>query len=210
MSKRIHILGASGSGTTTLGSALAACFGCPHLDTDDFFWLPTNPPFQQARSRTDRQALLGAGLARHGGWVLSGSLCGWGDLFIPLFDVVVFLWVPPPIRLARLQARERQRYGDHAIAPGGPLHTPYTAFMAWAAAYESGDLQMRSRQRHEQWLRALPCPVLRLEGQPPVAESVARIIQYVSALRCPAEGGQGTAATQTQREGHAAGEGMGT
>jgi adenylate kinase family enzyme len=210
MSKRIHILGASGSGTTTLGSALAACLGCPHFDTDDYFWLPTDPPFQQARSRTDRQALLGTALARHEGWVLSGSLCGWGDLFIPLFDVVVFLWVPPDMRLARLQERERQRYGDHAIAPGGPLQQAYTAFIAWAAAYESGDLQMRSRQRHEQWLRALSCPVVRLEGQQPVEESLARVIQCVSTLRYPAEGWQGAAATQTQSEGHAAEEGVGT
>jgi hypothetical protein len=140
--------------------------------------------------------------------VLSGSLCGWGDIFIPLFDVVVFLWVPPHIRLARLQERERQRYGDNAIAPGGPLHTSYTAFMAWAAAYEHGDLQMRSRQRHEQWLHALPCPVLRLEGPQPVAESLARVIQYVSTLRGSAEGWQGTAAAQTQSEGHATGEGV--
>jgi adenylate kinase family enzyme len=210
MSKRIHILGASGSGTTTLGSALAACLGCPYLDTDDYFWLPTDPPFQQIHGRTDRQALLGATLARHGGWVLSGSLCGWGDIFIPLFDVVVFLWGPPPIRLARLQERERQRYGDNAIAPGGPLHMSYTTFMAWAAAYESGDLQMRSRQRHERWLQALPCPVVRLEGQPPVEECLGRVIQDVSTLRCPAAGGQVTAATQTQSEGHTTGEGVGT
>jgi hypothetical protein len=109
-----------------------------------------------------------------------------------------------------LQERERQRYGDNAIAPGGPLHTSYTAFMAWAAAYEHGDLQMRSRQRHEQWLHALPCPVLRLEGPQPVAESLARVIQYVSTLRGSAEGWQGTAAAQTQSEGHATGEGVGT
>ena len=156
MSKRIHILGASGSGTTTLGSALAACLGCPHLDTDEYFWLPTDPPFQQARSRTDRQALLGAALARHEGWVLSGSLCGWGNLFMPLFDIVVFLWVPPAVRLARLAARERRRFGEAALAPGGAMHAPYTAFMAWAAAYDDGGLELRSRRLHEQWLRSLP------------------------------------------------------
>ena len=44
MIHRIHILGASGSGTTTLGRALAARLQCPHFDTDDCFWLPTDPP----------------------------------------------------------------------------------------------------------------------------------------------------------------------
>jgi thymidylate kinase len=126
--------------------------------------------------------LLGTALARNENWVLSGSLCGWGDIFIPLFDVVVFLLVPPDIRLARLRERERRRYGDDAIAAGGPLHQAHAEFMTWAAAYESGDMQMRSWQRHEQWLRELPCPVVRLEGQQPVEESLARVARYVSAL----------------------------
>jgi adenylate kinase family enzyme len=187
MAKRIHILGASGAGTTTLGSALAACLGCPHLDTDEYFWLPTDPPFQQARSRTDRQALLGAALARHEGWVLSGSLCGWGDLFIPLFDIVVFLWVPPAVRLARLAARERRRFGEAALVSGGARHAHYIAFMAWAAAYDDGGLELRSRRLHEQWLRSLPCPVLRLEGRPSLEESLAQITRHVSTELRPAE-----------------------
>jgi adenylate kinase family enzyme len=37
MLHRVHILGASGSGTTTLGMALSARFGYAQLDTDDFY-----------------------------------------------------------------------------------------------------------------------------------------------------------------------------
>jgi len=44
MIQRIHILGASGSGTTTLGRALAERLQYPHFETDDYFWLPTAPP----------------------------------------------------------------------------------------------------------------------------------------------------------------------
>jgi adenylate kinase family enzyme len=102
---RIHIVGASGAGTTTLGRALAGRLTCPHLDTDDAFWLPSDPPCQRIRDRAERQAVLGAELTRYPHWVLSGSLCGWGDLFVPLFQRVVFLWVPPddiPERCRRL------------------------------------------------------------------------------------------------------------
>ena len=35
MANRIHILGASGSGTT-LGRALVEYIQCPHFDTDDY------------------------------------------------------------------------------------------------------------------------------------------------------------------------------
>ena len=96
---RVHILGASGSGTTTLGTALAERFGYAHLDTDDFYWEPTDPPFQRARERSRRQALLAAALDAQPRWVLSGSLRGWGDVFIPRFELVVFLLVPKRLRL---------------------------------------------------------------------------------------------------------------
>ena len=158
---RVHIVGASGSGTTTLGRALAKRLACPHFETDEFFWLPSDPPFQHIRDRAERQALLGTELTRHPDWVLSGSLCGWGDLFVPLFERVVFLWVPTDIRMARLRERERDRYGA-AIAPGGPQHAVYEKFMTWAAGYDDGlDIPERCRRLHEEWLAALPCPVER-------------------------------------------------
>src|SRR4029450_13094001 len=80
MIRRIHILGASGSGTTTLGRALAERLQCSHFDTDDYFWLPTDPPFTHQRERIERQRLLMDDLTAQDSWVLSGSLCGWRDV----------------------------------------------------------------------------------------------------------------------------------
>jgi adenylate kinase family enzyme len=180
MIDHLHILGASGSGTSTLGAALAQRFGYTHLDTDDYFWEPTTPPFQQPRERRQRQAWLGAALDAHPRWVLSGSLCGWGDIFIPRFDLVIFLLVPQEIRLARLKVREQQHHGADVLAPGGVLHDTHVAFMNWAAAYDEGSADMRSRQRHEQWLTALPCPCLRLEGPLAVEEQITRVAEVLA------------------------------
>src|SRR5262245_11902457 len=171
---RVHILGASGSGTTTLAAAVAERLGHTHLDTDDFFWLPTQPKFLEIRPREERIALLASALDRAGRWVLSGSLCGWGDVFIPRFELVVFIYIPSDVRLARLAQREAGRYGADAIAPGGVRHTKYEAFMAWAAAYETGSVE-RNRTMHEQWLAALPCPVMRLTVAP-VAEHLEQVL----------------------------------
>jgi adenylate kinase family enzyme len=178
---RIHILGASGSGTTTLGRALAVECSCPHLDTDDFFWLPTDPPYQQVRARQERQQLLGKALAKSPSWVLSGSLCGWGDLFISSFDLVVFLYIPRDLRMRRLQEREVARYGQEAVQPGGSRHEAYTAFLAWAASYDEGDLTLRSRRLHEAWLQQLTCPVVRLEGGMPTAKQVDTVCRTLRA-----------------------------
>ena len=52
----IHIFGASGSGTTTLGAKICDELGYKLLDVDDYFWLPTNPPFTQKRATEERNA----------------------------------------------------------------------------------------------------------------------------------------------------------
>ena len=170
---RVHILGAAGSGTTTLGAALAARLRCPQHDTDAFFWLPTDPPFTDQRPAAERVALL-APLLAESAWVLSGSLCGWGDVFIPLFDRVVFLALPRDARMARLRRREQARYGDK-IAPGGVMHEASVAFRAWAARYDTAGLEQRSLRTHEEWMSRLPCPVLRLDGMLPSEEQVAQV-----------------------------------
>lgn len=172
---RIHILGASGSGTTSLGASLAEEHGHRHLDTDDYYWLPYDPPYTQKRPPEERLRLLNDDLDRSQHWVLSGSLVGWGDSLIPEFELVVFLTVPTDVRLSRLRARETERYGPTAVAPGGSRHEAMRAFLEWASRYDGGDLDMRSRARHDEWLLRVTCPVLRIDGDASVADQVLRI-----------------------------------
>lgn len=171
MPPRIHITGASGSGVSTLGAALARRLGCAQLDTDVFYWKPTDPPYRESRPIAERLALVTAAMdAAPAGWVLSGSLDGWGDPLIPRFDRVVFVATPTALRLKRLAERERRRYGA-SIEPGGALHAHHLDFMAYAAGYDTGvftsTLTGRHLARHEAWLARLPCPILRLDGAPP-------------------------------------------
>ena len=73
----IHIFGASGSGTTTLGRALAADMSLVHMDTDDYYWLPTDPKFTTKRPIEDRLSHMQADInAAEKGVVISGSLTG--------------------------------------------------------------------------------------------------------------------------------------
>jgi hypothetical protein len=104
--------------------------------------------------------------------VLSGSLCGWGDVAIPLFELVVVLSIPHDIRMARLHRREHARFGER-ILPGGDMYEQSQAFLAWAASYDEGGVDMRSRQRHDQWLSTLPCPILCFEAEYSIEEYLA-------------------------------------
>jgi adenylate kinase family enzyme len=172
---RIHIVGASGSGTSSLAVEMATRYGHRHLDTDDYFWLQTVPPYREKRPREERLALLRQASRDSKSWVLSGSLCGWGDPLISEFEVVVFLAVPTPVRLARLRVRESERYGQHAIASGGELHGAHMEFLDWAGRYDTGGLEMRSRALHEAWLATVSCPVMELEGDRSAGEQLERI-----------------------------------
>lgn len=179
----VHVVGASGSGTTTLGVALATRLGCPHLDTDDFYWVPTDPPYRETRPIEQRLTLMQAAVTASGtaGCVVSGSLDDWGDRLVPRLRLVAFLRVPTDVRITRLKAREARRFGA-AIESGGERYEEYQAFIAWAAEYESGALPGRNLRRHEAWLADLPCPVMRLDGTWPTAALVDAVRGQLGAL----------------------------
>jgi adenylate kinase family enzyme len=185
---RIHITGASGAGVTSLGRAVANALAIPHHDTDDYLWQPATPPFQKVRERADRLRLMQEMFLPRAEWALSGSLAGWGDAIIPAFDLVVFLATPREIRLQRLRAREAMRYGADAVAPGGWRHKETEEFIAWASHYEDGDLASRSLSKHEAWLAALPCPVLRLDGSRPLSELVVECVAELGRATLPRRG----------------------
>ena len=179
---RIHVFGASGSGTTTLGADLAAALGCVHLDTDDYFWIQTDPPFREIREAGERLRLLMEALDSSPAWTLSGTLAGWGDPVADRFDLAVYLYVPGETRMARLRARERERYGPEIFDPADPRHEIHRGFLEWAAAYDSAGPEQRSRVKHEQWMAGLACPVLRIEGEPGREESLAIVLERLREL----------------------------
>jgi adenylate kinase family enzyme len=170
---RLHIMGASGSGVTSLGRALADALAVPHHDTDDYLWQPTTPPYRVLRDIPERLRLMQEVFLPRADWVLSGGLDGWGDAVIPLFDMVIYLTTPKELRLSRLRAREARHFGADAVAPGGWRHRETEDFIEWASHYEDGDREGRSLAKHQAWLATLPCPVLRFDGSRPLPELVA-------------------------------------
>ncbi len=159
---KLHITGASGTGVSSLGARLAARLGVPWLDTDEFYWHPTNPPFTSKRSVAERRALMQAAMGS-GGWVISGALESWGTPLIEQADLVIFLTLDARERLARLTRRERERFGAR-IDPGGDMAAIHADFLNWAAQYDAPGFFGRSRMRHEVWLAELDLPILHLDA----------------------------------------------
>ena len=169
--KVIHITGASGAGTTTLAKAISRKYGHIHLDTDDFFWEKTDPPFVQKRDTEFRQELLKNAIASCDTCVISGSLTEWGDIFIPLFQLLIYVHTPTEVRLKRLHERELQRFGNR-ILPGGDMADEHKKFLLWASQYDSGGLDIRSAQHHAEWLKNVPCLIIRMDGTLPAEDNI--------------------------------------
>ena len=163
MKQVIHIFGASGSGTTTLGRKIGHELGYRLMDADDYFWLPVDPPYTQKRPIQERIKLMKHDIACADNVVISGSLVDWGDALIPLFTLAVRLETETSVRIARLKAREREAFGDR-IEPGGDMYRTHVEFIEWAGRYDAGGLDMRSKAKHDEWQKQLNCPLVRLDG----------------------------------------------
>ncbi|MDY6858538.1 MAG: hypothetical protein SWN98_04280 [Pseudomonadota bacterium] len=185
MGKRIHIMGASGSGTSTLARAMATALATQAFDTDDFYWYPSDPPFRDKRPAAERLAMMNALFVPRADWILAGSFAGWGDPIIPRLTHVVFLSLPSGARLARLRARERRRYG-RAIEPGGAQSRAFQSFLDWAMSYDDPQFTGRSRRVHDLWLEELECPVIRLDARLPVETLTAQALGALDQTRADA------------------------
>ncbi len=178
---RIHIFGASGTGTTTLARAIAQRVNGKHLDSDSYFWQKTDPPFTSKREPADRLVLIQGDVAGHENWVLSGSLCGWGDPLMESFTAAVFLELDPTIRLERLVLREKERYGAR-ILPGGDMHQQHVEFLEWARSYDFAKSPTRSFDLHEQWMQKLKCPLIRLDSNAAIRDLCGDVFRKVPTL----------------------------
>lgn len=107
MKNVIHIFGASGSGTTTLGKKICEELGYTQMDTDDYFWMPTEPKFTHKRPIKERVELMKNDINKSDNVVISGSLTDWGNELIPYFTLAIRIEMKQSVRIERLKKREK-------------------------------------------------------------------------------------------------------
>lgn len=175
---RIYITGASCAGVTTLGRNLATRLAIRQVDIDDFYWMPTDPPFTTKRPPSERVTLMQQACG-HDDWVLTGSCMNWGDALITDAELIVFVATPTAVRLERLDAREKAHFGNR-IAPSGDMHRIHVAFREWASQYDDPNFSGRNRAWHEAWLSRQTAQVLRVDGMSSTEQMAAQVIDAVA------------------------------
>lgn len=183
MRQIIHIYGASGSGTTTLGKKLCQELGYKFMDTDDYFWLPTNPPYTMKRDKCECLRLMKEDIEEAENVVVSGSLVDWGDELIPLFTLAIRLKTDTEVRIDRLRRREYEKFGSR-IEPGGDMYEKHQEFLEWAGKYDSGSIDMRSRAKHDLWQQLLQCHQIVLDGTHGLNENFQAAKEEIDFIKC--------------------------
>lgn len=182
MSRGIIIFGAPGSGTTTLGRAVAKELGFQHFDLDDYLWLKdTELPFTKTRPRQELVEMLMKDISKFPHFVMSGSMDSYNGPFVPLFDLAVLNWAPLETRLKRIDERELNRFGERILS-GGDMHENHQRFQELVSRYDSDGSP--SRSFHERWAATLPCTLIYTDGTLSIEENTEEIIKvYFSKIQ---------------------------
>jgi len=159
----VLIMGASGSGQTTLAKELSMHLSYKFLDSDDLYWLPTKPAYQKKRN-IDKRLVMALKEMKNHNVVMAGSIMGWGKELENAFDFIVFLSLDTKIRLRRLKQRE--------VAELGFIDQD---FLAWAKEYENPGFSGRNRLKHESWMSKRQGQILTIEGDLTVQQRLERI-----------------------------------
>lgn len=126
------------------------------------------------RDALTRSAMLREAISRSDRCIVGGSLISWGEQWLSMFDLVVFLYVPKEIRMERLVKRELERYGD-IIYTDPERSRLFREFHDWASKYDDRGFTGRNVGIHENWLKRVSCQVVELRGDTTVQERVQAV-----------------------------------
>ena len=169
----IMIIGPSASGKTTLGKKVAELLGFPYFDVDDFIWRFDTPELYTVMySREEKISRLQNAIASYEHFVMAGSMSSFHQAFDNTFEMMVFLYVDPDIRVQRANERAIQRFGNRVLE-GGDMYESNQDFLRKVRKYETDGSPNLSEQKA--WMENLTCKKLELDGTEPI-EKNARLI----------------------------------
>ena len=167
------IIGPSASGKTTLGKKVAELLNFPYFDVDDFIWRFDTPELYTVMySREEKISRLQDAIAPYEHFVMAGSMSSFHQAFDDSFEMMVFLYVDPDIRVHRANERAIQRFGDRVLK-GGDMYESNQDFLKKIRRYEIDGSPNLTEQKA--WMESLSCKKLELDGTEPI-EKNARII----------------------------------
>ncbi|CAL2082518.1 conserved hypothetical protein [Tenacibaculum sp. 190524A05c] len=178
---KIMIIGASGTGKTSLGKEVAEVIGYTHLDSDDYYWKKTSPPYQEKVALTLRNDNIKKDFFKNENVVLSGCMPSWGEEWREVFDLVVFIQLEHEERIKRLLKREKERYGEKLESDEYIIQNS-KGFLNWARQYDNPYFTGKTLAYHVHWLKHLQSEVLHVDGKTEFSVNVDIIVNEIRKL----------------------------
>ena len=181
--KKLHgiiLLGANGSGKSTLGHELGCVLNFAHFDVEEYYFYKTNIPYTAMRPEKERREMLLSDIRKHGNFIVSGDISDWGDEFLTVFDLAVFLTAPKEIRIKRIENREYKRWGDRVLA-GGDMYESQMEFRQFAALRDVALIEQRASM--------YACPIIHVDGTVDLQTNAANIVECFHEIISKKEGG---------------------
>jgi uridine kinase len=151
----IIVFGANGSGKTTLARELARILQFKHMDIEDYYFLESEIPYTNSRSRDEAVNLMIDDIDKYGSFVISAVNGDFGEKIAEMYKLAVYITVPLETRLERIKQREYIRFGDR-VRKGGDMYEQQLEFHDFVAT--------RSLSGIDRWAETLSCPVIHVDG----------------------------------------------
>lgn len=160
---KIQVIGASGTGKSTLCRALSDKTGVYWIDTDKYLW--KDDTFTENYPVDERMKMYDDDIAKHSDYIVSGSVHFWNPLGFADRELLVLLILDEEARMKRLYERELERFGARML-PGGDHYETTREFIDWCATYLTADENAStSYAAHNLRLREARCKTLILNAE---------------------------------------------
>lgn len=163
---KIQVIGASGTGKSTLCQYISEKTGDYWIDTDKYLWKDSS--FTINYPVKERFKMYYNDIASHQDYVVSGSVHSWNPEGFNDRKLLVLLTIDEEIRMKRIYNREFSRFGERMI-PGGDHYQLTCEFLNWCKTYLTGDENViNSLASHKLRLKEASCRTLVLDGNQPI------------------------------------------
>jgi adenylate kinase family enzyme len=196
--RRVSVVGNSGSGKTTVATAIAQALGVPHLELDAVFHQPNWQPLERELFRARVAEFVAAD-----GWVVDGNYSTVRDLVWQRADTVVWMDLPRCRIMRQVAARTLRRMLTRTELWNGNteqlrfLLDPRHSILWWTWAQHGKYVKRYGAAQHDPANRHLTFVRLR---------SRAEAAQFVATCVAPHSAGESSGAFGSIADGGAAGE----